>query len=62
VYNKGVQVGSNSNKFCLLGTLHSAQVKGKLVLCERGQVVKEAEGFEMILTSQAVNGEELIGG
>jgi Subtilase family/PA domain len=68
VYNKGVQVGSNSSKFCLSGTLDPAQVKGKVVLCERGinarvekgRVVKEAGGVGMILINQAVNGDELV--
>ncbi|KAJ4745925.1 Subtilisin-like protease [Rhynchospora pubera] len=68
VYNKGVQVGSNSSKLCLPGTLDSAQVKGKVVLCERGMnarvekglVVKEAGGVGMILVNQAANGEELL--
>lgn len=68
VYNKGVQVRSNSSKLCLPGTLDPAQVKGKVVLCERGmnaraqkgQVVKEAGGAGMILINLAVNGEELV--
>ncbi|XP_078180186.1 subtilisin-like protease SBT1.8 [Carex rostrata] len=68
VYNKGVQVGSNSSKLCLAGTLDPAQVKGKVVLCERGtnartqkgQVVKEAGGAGMILINLPVNGEELV--
>lgn len=68
VYNKGVQVGSNSSTLCLPGTLDPEQVKGKVVLCERGmnarvekgQVVKEAGGVGMILINMAVNGEELV--
>ncbi|CAL9111563.1 unnamed protein product [Musa textilis] len=68
VYGKGVQVGSNSSKFCMPGTLDPEQVKGKVVFCDRGinarvekgQVVKEAGGVGMILANSAVNGEELV--
>ncbi|KAG1334338.1 putative Subtilisin-like protease SBT1.8 [Cocos nucifera] len=68
VYGKGVQVGSNSSKLCLPGTLDPAEVKGKLVFCDRGinarvekgEVVKEAGGVGMILANAAANGESLV--
>ncbi|WOL12152.1 subtilisin-like protease SBT1.8 [Canna indica] len=68
VYGKGTQVGSNSSKFCMSGTLDPNEVKGKVVFCDRGinarvekgQVVKEAGGVGMILANAAVNGEELV--
>lgn len=68
VYGKGAQVGSNTSKFCLPGTLDPAGAKGKVVFCDRGinarvekgEVVKEAGGVGMILANSAANGEELV--
>ncbi|XP_028773234.1 subtilisin-like protease SBT1.3 [Neltuma alba] len=53
---------------CLEGTLDPKQVRGKIVICDRGisprvqkgQVVKKAGGVGMILTNTATNGEELV--
>ncbi|MQM20377.1 hypothetical protein Taro_053395 [Colocasia esculenta] len=59
---------SSSSNLCLPGTLDPAQVRGKVVLCDRGinsrvekgAVVKEAGGVGMVLANTAVNGEELV--
>lgn len=53
---------------CLEGTLDPKEVKGKIVVCDRGisprvqkgQVVRKAGGVGMILTNTAANGEELV--
>nr|AGT17100.1 serine protease [Saccharum hybrid cultivar R570] len=68
VYNKGIRAGSNSSKLCLEGTLDAAEVKGKVVLCDRGsnsrvekgQIVKQAGGVGMVLANTAQNGEEVV--
>ncbi|KAG6475231.1 hypothetical protein ZIOFF_064449 [Zingiber officinale] len=65
VYGAG---STNASKLCLEGTLNPAQVRGKLVLCDRGvsarvekgAVVKAAGGAGMILANTASNGEELV--
>ncbi|TMW84967.1 hypothetical protein EJD97_024043 [Solanum chilense] len=54
------------SEFCLRGSLSKAQVRGKMVVCDRGvngraekgQVVKEAGGAAMILANTAINLEE----
>ncbi|KAH0460698.1 hypothetical protein IEQ34_011361 [Dendrobium chrysotoxum] len=69
VYGKGFQSKANNNsKLCLSGSLDPAEVKGKVVFCDRGvnarvekgKVVKDAGGVGMILSNTAANGEELI--
>ncbi|CAN6174463.1 unnamed protein product [Urochloa humidicola] len=68
VYNKGVRAGSNASKLCMEGTLDAAEVKGKVVLCDRGansrvekgQVVKQAGGVGMVLANTAQSGEEVV--
>uniref|UniRef100_A0A3Q7IZL0 Subtilisin-like protease SBT1.2 n=2 Tax=Solanum lycopersicum TaxID=4081 RepID=A0A3Q7IZL0_SOLLC len=63
VYIRDKDKGS---EFCLRGTLSKAQVRGKMVVCDRGvngraekgQVVKEAGGAAMILANTAINLEE----
>ncbi|CAN1343128.1 Subtilisin-like protease SBT1.7 [Linum perenne] len=53
---------------CSAGTLIPEQVKGKIVLCDRGMnaraqkgaVVKDAGGLGMVLANTAANGEELV--
>ncbi|CAI9100737.1 OLC1v1037901C1 [Oldenlandia corymbosa var. corymbosa] len=65
VYSKG---GNTSSNLCLPGSLDPTQVKGKVVLCDRGvnarvekgAVVKEAGGVAMILANTAASGEELV--
>ncbi|KAL3618697.1 hypothetical protein CASFOL_037516 [Castilleja foliolosa] len=55
-------------KLCMSGSLSSTQVKGKIVICvrgnisrvEKGQVVKEAGGVGMILANDVEQGEETI--
>lgn len=59
---------NNASKLCLVGTLDPVQVKGKIVLCDRGvnarvekgAVVKAAGGAGMILANTAASGEELV--
>lgn len=59
---------STNGNLCLSGTLDSAKVDGKLVLCERGisarvqkgLVVKAAGGRGMVLMNTAASGEELV--
>jgi subtilisin family serine protease len=59
---------NNASKLCLAGTLDPVQVKGKIVLCDRGvnarvekgAVVKAAGGAGMILANTAASGEELV--
>jgi subtilisin family serine protease len=68
VYNKGIRAGSNSSKLCMEGTLNAAEVKGKVVLCDRGgnsrvekgQIVKLAGGVGMVLANTAQSGEEVV--
>ncbi|KAK8967042.1 Subtilisin-like protease [Platanthera guangdongensis] len=68
VYGRGSHSKDNSSKLCLAGSLDPAEVKGKVVFCDRGinarvekgQVVKDAGGVGMILANIAVNGEELV--
>ncbi|RCV11841.1 hypothetical protein SETIT_2G218700v2 [Setaria italica] len=68
VYNKGIRAGSNASKLCMEGTLDAAEVKGKVVLCDRGansrvekgQVVKQAGGVGMVLANTAQSGEEVV--
>lgn len=55
-----------ASRFCLRGSLPRAQVRGKMVVCDRGvngrsekgQAVKEAGGLAMILTNTELNLEE----
>ncbi|KAG2635265.1 hypothetical protein PVAP13_2NG340800 [Panicum virgatum] len=68
VYNKGIRAGSNASKLCMEGTLNAAEVRGKVVLCDRGansrvekgQVVKQAGGVGMVLANTAQSGEEVV--
>ncbi|TVU30937.1 hypothetical protein EJB05_22592, partial [Eragrostis curvula] len=56
------------SKLCLSGTLDPANVRGKIVLCDRGvnarvekgAVVKAAGGAGMVLANTAASGEELV--
>ncbi|KAF8769019.1 hypothetical protein HU200_006999 [Digitaria exilis] len=68
VYNKGVRAGNNASKLCMEGTLNAEEVKGKVVLCDRGvnsrvekgQVVKQAGGVGMVLANTPQSGEEVV--
>lgn len=59
---------ATSGNLCMMGTLIPEQVKGKIVMCDRGvnarvqkgAVVKAAGGVGMILANTAANGEELV--
>ncbi|PON54592.1 Subtilase [Trema orientale] len=61
-----VTSGDQASRFCLRGSLPRAQVRGKMVVCDRGvngrsekgQAVKEAGGLAMILTNTELNLEE----
>ncbi|CAN4092827.1 unnamed protein product [Withania somnifera] len=67
VYAGNASNSTNGN-FCMMGTLIPEQVKGKIVLCDRGinprvqkgSVVKAAGGAGMVLANTAANGDELI--
>lgn len=58
--------GDGGSEFCLKGSLPIAEVRGKMVVCDRGvngraekgQVVKEAGGAAMILANTEINLEE----
>ncbi|KAJ6852748.1 subtilisin-like protease precursor [Iris pallida] len=64
----GNATNSSSGNLCLTGTLIPEKVAGKIVLCDRGvsarvqkgQAVKSAGGYGMVLTNTAANGEELV--
>ncbi|CAN1343135.1 Subtilisin-like protease SBT1.7 [Linum perenne] len=65
----GANVSNATNgNLCMIGTLIPEQVKGKIVLCDRGMnaraqkgaVVKDAGGLGMVLANTAANGEELV--
>ncbi|TQE12172.1 hypothetical protein C1H46_002242 [Malus baccata] len=59
---------ATSGNLCMMGTLSPQQVKGKIVMCDRGvnarvqkgAVVKAAGGLGMVLANTAANGEELV--
>ncbi|CAH9096593.1 unnamed protein product [Cuscuta europaea] len=63
VYGKG----GNGAEFCINGSLSSRQVKGRIVVCERGsngkaekgEVVKRAGGSGMIILNRETDGEEV---
>ncbi|EYU28325.1 hypothetical protein ABFS82_12G129000 [Erythranthe guttata] len=65
VYGKNANTTGN---LCLPGSLDSAAVRGKVVLCDRGisprvekgMVVRDAGGVGMILANTAESGEELV--
>ncbi|CAN4091561.1 unnamed protein product [Withania somnifera] len=67
VYAGNASNSANGN-LCMTGTLIPEQVKGKIVLCDRGinprvqkgSVVKAAGGAGMVLANTAANGDELI--
>ncbi|EXC04834.1 Subtilisin-like protease [Morus notabilis] len=67
VYGRTANNSTNGN-LCLPGSLDSAKVTGKLVVCDRGgnpraqkgQVVKDAGGVGMILSNTESYGEELV--
>lgn len=58
--------GNRGSEFCLRGSLPTAKVRDKMVVCDRGingrsekgQIVKEAGGAAMILTNTEINLEE----
>lgn len=58
--------GQRGSEFCLDGSLPTAKVRGKIVVCDRGvngraekgQVVKKAGGAAMILANTVINLEE----
>ncbi|KAF5748419.1 hypothetical protein HS088_TW04G00373 [Tripterygium wilfordii] len=64
VYSKG----SSTSNLCLPGSLDPNQVRGKVVVCDRGvnarvekgYVVREAGGVGMILANTAISSEELV--
>ncbi|OVA03787.1 Peptidase S8/S53 domain [Macleaya cordata] len=59
---------NGTSNMCLPGSLEPAQVRGKVVLCDRGinarvekgAVVRDAGGLGMILANTAASGEELV--
>ncbi|KAJ8467687.1 hypothetical protein OPV22_030239 [Ensete ventricosum] len=59
----GLITGNSDTALCINGTLDSVDVRGKIVLCDRGnntrvekgQVVKKAGGAGMILVNDALN-------
>ncbi|GAB2267881.1 hypothetical protein Dimus_002857 [Dionaea muscipula] len=63
------KTGALAASLCMEGSLDSAQVKGKIVVCDRGSnprvakglVVKKAGGVGMILSNGPSNGEGLVG-
>lgn len=66
-----IYAGSNSNSnssFCVEGSLEGIDVKGKIVLCERGlttrlskgEIVRKAGGAAMILMNQELDGSTTI--
>lgn len=65
VYNKGI---NGSSSMCLPGSLEPEQVRGKVVVCDRGinarvekgSVVHAAGGIGMILANTEASGEELV--
>lgn len=65
VYNKGI---NGSSSMCLPGSLEQEQVRGKVVVCDRGinarvekgSVVHAAGGIGMILANTEASGEELV--
>ncbi|XP_060187291.1 subtilisin-like protease SBT1.7 [Lycium barbarum] len=67
VYAGNASNATNGN-LCMTGTLIPEQVKGKLVLCDRGinprvqkgSVVKAAGGAGMVLANTVANGDELV--
>lgn len=67
VYAGNASNSTNGN-LCMAGTLIPEQVKGKIVLCDRGinprvqkgSVVKAAGGAGMVLSNTAANGDELV--
>ncbi|PKI71286.1 hypothetical protein CRG98_008286 [Punica granatum] len=67
VYAGNVSNATNGN-LCMVGTLDSNKVAGKIVLCDRGMnsrvqkglVVKQAGGAGMVLANTDENGEELV--
>ncbi|KAI5059115.1 hypothetical protein GOP47_0025434 [Adiantum capillus-veneris] len=66
--NAGLPGSNGSANLCMAGSLDPADVKGKIVLCDRGisaraakgMVVRDAGGVGMILANALANGEELI--
>lgn len=64
----GNATNATNGNLCMTDTLIPEKVAGKIVMCDRGlnprvqkgQVVKEAGGFGMVLTNTAANGEELV--
>ncbi|MCO5610797.1 hypothetical protein L7F22_065038 [Adiantum nelumboides] len=66
--NAGLPGSNGSANLCMAGSLDPAEVKGKIVLCDRGisaraakgMVVRDAGGVGMILANALANGEELI--
>ncbi|KAJ6843281.1 subtilisin-like protease precursor [Iris pallida] len=64
----GNATNSTNGNLCLTGTLTPEKVAGKIVLCDRGlssrvqkgQAVKSAGGYGMVLANTAANGEELV--
>ncbi|KAJ1381200.1 Peptidase S8/S53 domain [Sesbania bispinosa] len=57
-----------SSEYCLKDSLATEKVKGKIVLCDRGQssriekgnIVKSVGGLGMVLANMALEGEELV--
>ncbi|KAF5199971.1 Subtilisin-like protease SBT1.7 [Thalictrum thalictroides] len=64
----GNATNSTNGNLCMTGTLIPEKVAGKIVLCDRGlnprvqkgQVVKDAGGYGMVLANTEANGEELV--
>ncbi|KAK6923991.1 Peptidase S8/S53 domain [Dillenia turbinata] len=67
IYAGNASNATNGN-LCMMGSLISEMVSGKIVLCDRGvnarvqkgEVVKAAGGAGMVLANTAANGEELV--
>ncbi|GAB4838509.1 hypothetical protein Ancab_028055 [Ancistrocladus abbreviatus] len=63
------KTGALATSLCMENSLDSVDVKGKIVICDRGSnprvakglVVKKAGGIGMILANGATNGEGLVG-
>ncbi|CAA0834498.1 Subtilisin-like protease SBT1.7 [Striga hermonthica] len=67
VYAGQASQNSSRGRFCLIGTLIPKRVRGKIVLCDRGEngrfekgvVVKKAGGVGMVLANTNIYGEEV---
>ncbi|PKA58624.1 Subtilisin-like protease [Apostasia shenzhenica] len=64
---KSANASSEQAKYCMVGSLHPKKVKGKIVVCtrgnsavvEKGEAVKLAGGAGMVLVNNATTGDDL---